>query len=182
MAWSFRSRSAWRRWAKPPACSLAAAFVRDLSPTDRGQTAFKQARYQEVVRRFSQEAFTEMDLERVVQRAPEILVAALECDASELLMLSKDRREFRRRAAFGAPAPDTPVSADDTAALAGWVASSGEPLVVEDIEAEPRWRAEHRARLRLSQRDGGAGAGARPDRRRVHRVQPAGHGASRTRT
>jgi len=120
---------------------LAAAYVRDLSPTDRGQTAFKQARYQEVVRRFSQEAFTEMDLERVVQRAPEILVAALECDASELLMLSKDRREFRRRAAFGAPAPDTPVSADDTAALAGWVASSGEPLVVEDIEAEPRWRA-----------------------------------------
>ena len=120
---------------------LAAAYVRDLSPTDRGQTAFKQARYQEVVRRFSQEAFTEMDLERVVQRAPEILVAALECDASELLMLSKDRREFRRRAAFGAPAPDTPVSVDDTAALAGWVASSGEPLVVEDIEAEPRWRA-----------------------------------------
>ena len=120
---------------------LAAAYVRDLSPTDRGQTAFKQARYQEVVRRFSQEAFTEMDLERVVQRAPEILVAALECDASELLMLSKDRREFRRRAAFGAPAPDTPVSVDDTVALAGWVASSGEPLVVEDIEAEPRWRA-----------------------------------------
>ena len=120
---------------------LAAAYVRDLSPTDRGQTAFKQARYQEVVRRFSQEAFTEMDLERVVQRAPEILVAALECDASEPLMLSKDRREFRRRAAFGAPAPDTPVSVDDTAALAGWVASSGEPLVVEDIEAEPRWRA-----------------------------------------
>ena len=120
---------------------LAAAYVRDLSPTDRGQTAFKQARYQEVVRRFSQEAFTEMDLERVVQRAPEILVAALECDASELLMLSKDRREFRRRAAFGAPAADTPVSVDDTVALAGWVASSGEPLVVEDIEAEPRWRA-----------------------------------------
>jgi PAS domain S-box-containing protein len=120
---------------------LAAAYVRDLSPTDRGQAAFKQARYQEVVRRFSQEAFTEMDLERVVQRAPEILVAALECDASELLMLSRDRREFRRRAAFGAPAADTPVSADDTAALAGWVASSGEPLVVEDIEAEPRWRA-----------------------------------------
>src|SRR6185503_16327521 len=75
--------------------SLAAAFVRDLSPTHRGQAAFRQARYQEVVRRFSQEAFTEMDLERVVQRAPEMLVAALECDASELFMLSKDRREFR---------------------------------------------------------------------------------------
>jgi len=121
---------------------LAAAFVRDLSPTDRGQTAFKQARYQEVVRRFTQEAFTEMDLERVVQRAPEILVAALECDASELLILSTDRREFRRRAACGASTPDAPVSADDTAALAGWVASSGEPLVIEDIDTEPRWRAE----------------------------------------
>ena len=119
-----------------------AAYVRDLSPTDRGQTAFKRARYQEMVRRFSQEAFTEMDLERVVQRAPEILVAALECDASELFMLSKDRREFRRRAAFGVPESDAPVSADDTVALAGWVASSGEPLVIEDIDAEPRWRAE----------------------------------------
>ena len=121
---------------------LAAAFVRDLSPTHRGQAAFKQARYQEVVRRFSQEAFTEMDLERVVQRAPETLVAALECDASELFMLSKDRREFRRRASFGAPSPTTTVSADDTVALASWVASSGEPLVIEDVEAEPRWRAE----------------------------------------
>jgi PAS domain S-box-containing protein len=121
---------------------LVAAYVRDLSPTDRGQAAFKQARYQEVVRRFSQEAFTEMDLERVVQRAPEILVSALECDASELFMLSKDRREFRRRAAFGAPAPAASVSSDGTAALAAWVASSGEPLVIEDIDAEPRWRAE----------------------------------------
>ncbi len=121
---------------------LVAAYVRDLSPTDRGQTAFKQARYQEVVRRFSQEAFTEMDLERVVQRAPEILVVALECDASELFMLSRDRREFRRRAAFGVPASDATVSVDDTVALAAWVASSGEPLVIEDIDAEPRWRAE----------------------------------------
>ena len=122
--------------------SLAAAFVRDLSPTHRGQAAFRQARYQEVVRRFSQEAFTEMDLERVVQRAPEMLVAALECDASELFMLSKDRREFRRRAAFGTPPASAMVSADDSAALASWVASSGEALVIEDIEAEPRWRAE----------------------------------------
>jgi signal transduction histidine kinase len=121
---------------------LAAAFVRDLSPAQREQTAYRQARYQDVVRRFSQEAFTEMDLERVVQRAPEILVTALDCDASELLMLSKDRREFRRRAACGALPADVPVAADDTAALAGWVASSGEPLVIEDIDAEPQWRAE----------------------------------------
>jgi PAS domain S-box-containing protein len=121
---------------------VTAAFVRDLSPTHRGQAAFKQARYQEVVRRFSQEAFTEMDLERVVQRAPETLVAALDCDASELFMLSKDRREFRRRAAFGVQSTAAPVSPDDTAALAGWVASSGEPLVIEDVAAEPRWRAE----------------------------------------
>jgi len=121
---------------------LAAAFVREPSPTQRGQAASKPARYRELVRRFSQEAFTEMDLERVVQRAPEILVAALECDASELLVLSKDRREFRRRATCGAPAADAPLSADDSAALAGWVASSSEPLVIEDIEAEPHWRAE----------------------------------------
>jgi PAS domain S-box-containing protein len=121
---------------------VTAAFVRDLSPTHRGQAAFKQTRYQEVVRRFSQEAFTEMDLERVVQRAPETLVAALDCDASELFMLSKDRREFRRRAAFGVQSTAAPVSPDDTAALAGWVASSGEPLVIEDVAAEPRWRAE----------------------------------------
>jgi PAS domain S-box-containing protein len=121
---------------------LVAAFVRDLSPTHRGQTAFQQARYQEVVRRFSQEAFTEMDLERVVRRAPEIVVAALECDASELFMLSKDRREFRRRAGCGVDSNAAPVSTDDSAALAAWVASSGEPLVIEDVEAEPRWRAE----------------------------------------
>lgn len=121
---------------------LAAAFVRDLSPTHRGQSAAKQARYQDVVRRFSQEAFSEMDLERVVQRAPEILVTALECDAGELFMLSKDRREFRRRAAFGLSPGAAPEPPDDSSALAGWVAASGEPLVVEDIAAEPPWRAE----------------------------------------
>jgi PAS domain S-box-containing protein len=121
---------------------LLAAFVREPSHALRGQTAVKQARYQEVVRRFSQEAFTEMDLERVVQRAPEIVASALQRDASELFMLSKDRREFRRRAAFGVAAPHAPQSIDDGEALATWVASSGEPLVIEDIESEPRWRAE----------------------------------------
>jgi PAS domain S-box-containing protein len=125
--------------AAVPGHRLAAAFVRDLSPTDRGQVAFKQARYQEVVRRFGQEAFTELDLERVVQRAPELLAQAMKCDASELFMLSKDRREFRVRAAFGT-AVGTVVAANDTQAMPGRVAASGQPLVVEDMRAEAPWR------------------------------------------
>ncbi len=124
--------------AGPP---LAAAYVRDMSPTDRGQASFKQVRYQEVVRRFSQEAFTELHLERVLQRAPELLAAALECDASELFMLSRDRREFQLRAAFGVDSQlaeqlRAPNRADN---LPGYVTAHGEPLVVEDLRTETRW-------------------------------------------
>jgi PAS domain S-box-containing protein len=121
---------------------LAAAYVRDMSPTDRGQASFKQARYQEVVRRFSHEAFTELHLERVVQRAPELLAGALECDASEVFILSRDRREFQLRASFGVDAdlartlrwPNEPTN------LPGHVAAHGEPLVVEDLQTETRWK------------------------------------------
>jgi len=124
--------------AGPP---LAAAYVRDMSPTDRGQASFKQVRYHEVVRRFSQEAFTELHLERVLQRAPELLAAALECDASELFMLSRDRREFQLRAAFGVDSQlaeqlRAPNRADN---LPGYVTAHGEPLVVEDLRTETRW-------------------------------------------
>lgn len=119
----------------------AAAYVRDMSPTDRGRASFKQARYQEVVHRFSQEAFSELNLERVVQRAPELLAAALECDASEVFMLSKDRREFQLRAAFGV-SPELAAqmhTANRPTNLPGYVASRGEPLVVEDLRTERRW-------------------------------------------
>jgi PAS domain S-box-containing protein len=120
---------------------VAAAFVRDMSPTDRGRASFKQARYQEVVHRFSHEAFTELNLERVVQRAPELLAAALECDASELFMLSKDRRDFQLRAAFGvSPELAAQMHATNTPTnLPGYVVSRGEPLVVEDLRTERRW-------------------------------------------
>lgn len=125
----------------PLAGGHAAAFVRDLSPTRRGREAFKQARYQEVVRRYTQEAFTTPDLEQVVQRTPELLVAAFDCDASELFMLSRDRREFRVRAAFGLPpAQAVEPAANDQSTLTGFVAASGVPLVVEDLQADPRWR------------------------------------------
>ena len=120
---------------------IAAAYVRDMSPTDRGQASFKQVRYQEAVRRFSQEAFTELHLERVVQRAPELLASVLECDASELFMLSRDRREFQLRASFGVEpgmvdhlrAPNLPDN------LPGFVAAQGEALIVEDLRLETRW-------------------------------------------
>ena len=124
-----------------PGERVAAAYVRDMSPTDRGQASFKQARYQEVVHRFSQEAFTELNLERVVQRAPELLAVALECDASEVFMLSKDRREFQLRAAFGV-SPELAAqmhTANNPGNLPGYVASRGEPLVVEDLRTERRW-------------------------------------------
>jgi PAS domain S-box-containing protein len=126
---------------REPGSRLAAAFVRDLSPTHRGQAAFKQTRYQEIVRRFTQEAFTELDLERVVQRVPELLAAAMDCDASQLFMLSKDRREFRLRAAVGTPATEAAVG-NDPASLPGYVAASEEPLVIEDLRAETHWRAD----------------------------------------
>ncbi|MBE7418124.1 MAG: PAS domain S-box protein [Ideonella sp.] len=132
----------------PLAGGRAAAFVRDLSPTRRGREAFKHARYQEVVRRYTQEAFTTPDLEQVVQRTPELLVAAFDCDASELFMLSRDRREFRVRAAFGLP-PDVAAepAANDLRTLTGFVAASGTPLVVEDLQADPRWRDEPLTRV-----------------------------------
>ena len=119
----------------------AAAFVRDLSPTHRGQAAFKQTRYQEIVRRFTQEAFTELDLERVVQRVPELLATAMECDASQLCMLSKDRREFRRHAAFGLAMADE-AAANDVQTMPGYVAASEEPLVIEDLRVEAPWQAD----------------------------------------
>lgn len=120
----------------------AAAYVRDLSPTDRGQAAFKQIRYQEVVRRFSQEAFTELHLERVVQRAPQLLADALECDASELLLLSRDRREFQLRASHGVDealraaqhTSNTPQS------MPGFVIAANEPVVADDLRRESRWQ------------------------------------------
>lgn len=121
--------------------AMAAAYVRDLSPTDRGQIAVKQMRYQEVVRRFSQEAFHELHMERVVQRAPRLLAEALECDASELLLLSRDRREFQVVAAHGVSddlldALRTPNASDS---LPGHVLAANGPVVVDDLRAETRW-------------------------------------------
>ncbi|MFO1220830.1 MAG: ATP-binding protein [Burkholderiaceae bacterium] len=121
---------------------VAAAYVRDLSPTDRGQATFKQVRYQEVVRRFSQEAFTELHLERVVQRVPQLLVEALDCEAGELLLLSRDRREFSVRAAHGVDdetrealrMPNTDRS------MPGFVIDHNEPIVADDLRTETRWR------------------------------------------
>jgi signal transduction histidine kinase len=56
-------------------------------------------------------------------------------------MLSKDRREFRLRAAFGlSPQHAAASAANDAHTLAGFVAASGESLVVEDVQADLRWR------------------------------------------
>jgi PAS domain S-box-containing protein len=118
---------------------VVVAFVRDVSPTDRGQASFKRSRYQEYLRRFSQDALTDLDFEKIVQRTPELLGEALNCESGVVMLLAKDRREFSVRAAHGlarqhvdalARTPNTPRT------LPGQVAQAGEPQVYEDLQHE----------------------------------------------
>jgi PAS domain S-box-containing protein len=115
--------------------------VRDVTErTERERELRRRIRQQEAVADLGQRALGDVDLDGLLAEASELVAEALDADYCETLDL--DAGELRLRQGVGwreGVVGSATVSATESASQAAFTFSSGEPVVVEDLDAETRF-------------------------------------------
>ncbi|MDR7270256.1 PAS domain S-box-containing protein [Pelomonas saccharophila] len=117
------------------------AAIRDIGGYPRVKQALQRARYSEHLAQLGRLAADGRDPQLLLQQVPTIAAEALEVEMALVLLLERNRLELRVAGgvgliageALGAIVPnrgDTPL---------GFVLAQGQPVVVEDFRAEPRF-------------------------------------------
>ncbi|RMF28194.1 MAG: response regulator, partial [Chloroflexi bacterium] len=89
------------------------------------------------------ELSTSLDLDRVLNRALELVVEAVEADRGAILLVDPQTERLIQRASLGSPRRLPPRGAPTPfrrgEGLAGWVIAHKKPAIVPDIHHDPRW-------------------------------------------
>ncbi len=97
----------------------------------------------EALYRLTSQLSISLDLDRVLNRALELVVEAVGAERVAILMLEPDSGKLIYRAALGAevklPPGGIPTRFSRGEGLAGWVVEHREAVIVPDIRQDPRW-------------------------------------------
>ena len=122
--------------------AFVVAAIRDIGSYPRVRQALQRARHSEHLAQLGRLAVDERDPQKLLMRVPEIAAQALEAEFSSVMLLEPDRRELRVVSRCGqfASAPLGAKLPNDPATPAGFVLSTGEPLLVAALAQETRFR------------------------------------------
>ncbi len=97
----------------------------------------------ETLYRITSELSASLDLDRVLNRALELVVEAVEADRGAIFMVDPQTDHLIQRASLGGsrrlPPRGAPTPFRRGEGLAGWVIAHKEPAIVPDIHHDPRW-------------------------------------------
>jgi len=97
----------------------------------------------ETLYRITSQLSASLDLDRVLNRALELVVEAVGAERASILMLNPQSGKLIYRAALGAkvelPVGGKPTRFSRDEGLAGWVIKHRESTIVPDIQQDPRW-------------------------------------------
>lgn len=97
----------------------------------------------EALYRISRELSASLDLNRVMNRALQLLKEAIGVDKGSILLLDHETGDLRLRASMGRPEPLPPEGRSTPfrkgVGLAGWVLEHREPVIVPDVTQDERW-------------------------------------------
>jgi len=80
-----------------------------------------------------------LDFDQVLRRVAEKITEIFELDATRIYLFDRQREKLQRRAVFGPGAESYRESFNRGEGLVGNVAESGEPIIFEDIQTDPRY-------------------------------------------
>ncbi|RLD00576.1 MAG: hypothetical protein DRI77_00210 [Chloroflexi bacterium] len=113
--------------------ALAEAMQNLTAERDRVETLY----------RITAQLSASLDLDRVLNRSLELVVAAVEAERASILMLNRQSGQLIYRAALGEesklPLGGKPTRFSRDQGLAGWVIKHRQPTIVADIQRDPRW-------------------------------------------
>jgi PAS domain S-box-containing protein len=140
--------------------ALAGAMEDLTRERDRVQTLY----------RVTSQLAVSLDLERVLNRALELVVGAVGAERAAILMVEPDSGKLIRRASLGTggklPLGGVPTRFSRGEGLAGWVIEHREAAIVPDVRQDPRWlerqdtKREYRSALAVPLLAGGDVLGA----------------------
>ncbi len=85
-----------------------------------------------------------LDLDQVLNRTLALLNESLSADHSSILLARPGEKTLFLRAAYGKsgrlPLGGRPTNISATDSLAGWVITHRQPILIGDLQADPRWR------------------------------------------
>ena len=97
----------------------------------------------ETLYRIASQLSASLDLDRVLNRALELVVEAANAERASILMLNPQSGQLIYRAALGAkvklPVGGKPTRFSRDEGLAGWVIKNRKSTIVPDIQQDPRW-------------------------------------------
>lgn len=107
-----------------------------------------------VLQRINEIAASTFDAHNLLDRAMDLVTEIAPSEAGSLLLLSPSRATLRFSVVKGSATPklensELPVGQG----IAGWVAKTGIPLIVNDVEHEPKWKREIADKIGYSTRN-----------------------------
>ncbi|OQY22145.1 MAG: hypothetical protein B6I35_06790 [Anaerolineaceae bacterium 4572_32.2] len=97
----------------------------------------------ETLYRITSQLSASLDLDRVLNRALELVVEAVDAERASILLLNPQSGQLIYRAALGAeiklPVGGKPTRFSRDEGLAGWVIKHRESTIAPDIQQDPRW-------------------------------------------
>ncbi len=120
---------------------LVVAAIRSVASYPRVRQALQRARYAEHLAQFSRHAVDVADLHLLLEQVPVIAAEALQVETAKVLLLEPSGVEFRIAAGVGL-LPEEAIGdciANEPGSPAGFVAASGESVLMGDYAAESRF-------------------------------------------
>jgi len=113
-----------------------------LMPTAKSELSSLKMKLK-VLQRVNEIAASTFDVQPLLDRAMDLVTEIAPSEAGSLLLLSSDRTTLKFSIVKGPAAPkleglEVPVGQG----IAGWVAKTGIPLIVNDVASEPKWKKE----------------------------------------
>ncbi len=120
----------------------AAVQLRNIQVYDR---LLRQVDELTVLCDISRELSSSLEHNRLLQKIVESAVSLLDCGLCSLMLFEDDKQLLRIRHAVGLPAEVVErATAKPGEGVSGWVAESGQPLLIEDISRDLRFRPKDR--------------------------------------